>query len=200
MKVEIRNDSVTIDGYVNVVQRDSRPINGHRGKFIEQISPNAFKDSLQKRSDVDLLFNHRNDRKLGGTKEGNLELREDVVGLRATCTVTDPEVIAKCKAGELRGWSFGFYATETRWSEDGERRYVDGLELTEVSILDCTPAYIATTIEARGAEFLLEMRSEEQEVTVIEAAEEKREEQLEIVEPDYSVVDLQIQIDKLRRI
>ena len=40
MRVEIRNDSVLIDGYVNAVGRDSKPIRGENGeRFLEQIVP-----------------------------------------------------------------------------------------------------------------------------------------------------------------
>ena len=38
MRIEIRNDSVLIDGYVNAVARDSRPMLDEKGeKFVEQI-------------------------------------------------------------------------------------------------------------------------------------------------------------------
>ncbi|SEN18982.1 HK97 family phage prohead protease [Paenibacillus sp. OV219] len=199
MKVEIRNNSVTLDGYVNVHTRDSRQLPSPRGKFVEQIMPKAFADSLQRRSEVDLLFNHRPDRKLGSTGD-NLQLFEDTIGLRAICTVTDDQVVAKAKAGELRGWSFGFIATEQRWAEADnglQRRFVDSLDLIEVSILDCTPAYVATTIEARG--LVTEQRFEEiaLEVTVVEDQEERAVE-VEVPVPDYTVVETQIMIDKLK--
>lgn len=198
MKVEIRNNSVLLDGYVNVHTRDSRELPSPRGKFVEQIMPKAFADSLHKRAEVDLLFNHRADRKLGSTGD-NLQLFEDTIGLRAICTVTDEEVITKAKNGELRGWSFGFIATEQRWSEADnglQRRYVDGLDLIEVSILDCTPAYVSTTIEARG--LVTEQRFEEAalEVTVIE--ERTEEPVVEVLAPDYTVLETQILIDKLK--
>ena len=39
MRIEIRNDSVLLDGYVNAVARDSRPMLDENGeKFVEQIS------------------------------------------------------------------------------------------------------------------------------------------------------------------
>ena len=50
MKVELRNDSVYIEGYVNAVGRDSRPIRDKTtGKrFVEQIVPGTFKRALAK--------------------------------------------------------------------------------------------------------------------------------------------------------
>lgn len=165
MRVEIRNNSIIIDGYVNAVARDSRLIPDVKGSFREQIVPKAFQRALEKAENVDILFNHDKNRKLGSTTEGNLELFEDNIGLRAIATITDVEVIEKAKRNELRGWSFGFYSVKDRWEdiEEGiQRRYVEELELTEVSIVDNTkvPAYSATSIETRAnEEVLTETRS-----------------------------------------
>ncbi len=154
MRVEIRSDSVLIDGYVNAVGRDSKPIPCINGKFIEQIEPRAFDKALNKTDNVNLLLNHDENRKLGSTKEGNLELFEDNIGLRAICTITDKDVIEKARKGELRGWSFGFAVDKDRWEDTNkgyQRRYVEDLELFEVSILDNrkNPAYAGTSIEMR---------------------------------------------------
>lgn len=171
MRIEIRSDSVILDGYVNAVARDSRPIPLVGGKkFIERIEPGAFERALEKAENVDLLLNHNEERHLGSTREGNLKLFEDNIGLRAICTVTDREVIEKAKKEQLRGWSFGFYANKDAWTEekDGmDRRTVQELELTEVSIIDdrMLPAYIATSIEKRGnEEVICETRSENSKV------------------------------------
>lgn len=57
MRVELRNDSVYIEGYVNAVGRDSRPIRDRTtGKrFVEQIVPGTFKRALAK-NEVKLLL------------------------------------------------------------------------------------------------------------------------------------------------
>jgi HK97 family phage prohead protease len=197
MKVEIRNDGVKLDGYVNVVSRDSRVLPSVRGKFIEQIEPRAFQKALDKTDNVDLLFNHKQERKLGSTADGNLTLYEDNIGLRAICTVTDPEVIDKAKNNELRGWSFGFIAKEDRW-EEGEisRRFVSDMDLLEVSILSVTPAYIATSIESRdGEEVVSEQRfAGTQKVEFVNLVEEKREEKTE--DFDYSELQNYLAIKK----
>lgn len=179
MRIEIRNDSVVLDGYVNVVDRESKPIPSVKGKFIEKIKPGAFQRSLEKRANVDLLLNHDKNRKLGSTSEGNLELFEDNIGLRAICTVTDQDVIDKAKNKELRGWSFGFYAEKDKLEsvENGyERRIVEELDLFEVSIVDNTknPAYVGTSIEMRDDnEVFIENRTTEfKAVTVHEKREE----------------------------
>ncbi len=155
MKIEIRNDSVIIDGYVNAVARDSRPMRSKDGKkFIEQIAPKAFERALSQADEVKLLLNHDESRQLGSTKS-NLELYEDSIGLRAHAVVTDADIIEKARKHELRGWSFGFIPTEVSAEDlaDGtERRFVEGMELKEVSIIDMRklPCYAGTLIETRA--------------------------------------------------
>ena len=154
MKVEIRNNNVTITGYVNIPERKSRVMPSIRGKFTESINGGVFQRALDKADEVELLFNHRKDRKLGSTKD-NLVLKEDEIGLHATATINDDEVRQLAHAGKLTGWSFGFISRSDHWS-DGENgiqhRTVDDLDLLEVSILSSTPAYYATKVEARNME------------------------------------------------
>lgn len=169
VRVEIRNDSILIDGYVNAVGRDSRPLRGRNGeKFIEQIVPGAFERAVKRATEVKLLLNHDKNRELGTTKD-NLQLFEDNIGLRAITEITDAEVIQKAKEKKLRGWSFGFHelkATEEDDTKTGmKRRFVEELELVEVSIIDerKLPCYVATSIETRadGTEEITETRGEE---------------------------------------
>lgn len=155
MRIEVRGDSVLIEGYVNAVARDSRPMRDRKtGKrFVEQIVPGAFKRALE-HNDVDLLLNHDKTRNLGSTKT-NLTLHEDSIGLKARAEITDPEVIQKAREKKLRGWSFGFYerdASEEELSNGMNRRYVEELELLEVSIIDerKLPVYEGTSIETRA--------------------------------------------------
>lgn len=194
MRIEIRNDSVILDGYVNAVDRESKPIPSVRGKFVEKIQPGAFQRSLERRDNVDLLLNHNKNRRLGSTSEGNLELFEDNIGLRAICTVTDPDVIEKARNKELIGWSFGFYAEKDHWEqpESGyEKRIVEQLDLFEVTIVDNTraPAYIATSIEVRDdKEVLNENRLTEFKAITVD--ESKKEERADI---DYSKYEQEIE-------
>lgn len=179
MRIEIRNDSVILDGYVNAVDRESKPIPSVKGRFVEKIKPGAFQRSLERRANVDLLLNHDKNRKLGSTSEGNLELFEDNIGLRAICTVTDTDVIEKAKNKQLRGWSFGFYAEKDSWesSENGcEKRTVEELDLFEVTIVDDTrnPAYSATSIEMRDdKEVLTENRVTDFKAITIDESKNK---------------------------
>lgn len=166
MRIEVRSDNnILIDGYVNAVARDSRIMPSINGEFVEQVVPGTFHKALSRATNVDLLLNHNESRKLGSIIEGNLKLFEDNIGLRAIATITDEEVIEKAIAGKLKGWSFGFYLNNDRWETDSKgikRRFLEDIELLEVSILDNTknPAYIATSIETRdNKEVLREIRT-----------------------------------------
>lgn len=180
MRIEIRSDSVIVDGYVNSVGRESRIMPSNRGKFVEEIVPKTFQKALMKASNVYLLFNHAKDKVLGSTSTGELELREDNIGLRAIATITCPEVIQKAREGKLRGWSFGMYCNKDRWEERSDgmpKRFVEDLELIEVSLLDKQPAYWGTSVEVRGEEEVQsEIRVLEFDPVVVQTEEKKEEE------------------------
>ena len=157
MQIRVRGDSVDIEGYVNAVERKSKPLWSRMGQFIERICKGAFQKSLERNGNVRILLNHDPSRDLGGTKDGNLELEEDSIGLHARATITDPDVVEKAKNGDLVGWSFGFYdrEVEQKTDEDGfPLRNVRDLDLEEVSLLDktTTPAYDGTLVAVRSAE------------------------------------------------
>lgn len=154
MEIRITADSVDISGYVNAIERESRILHSRIGKFVEKVCKGAFGKAIKRNDDIQILLNHDEDRTLGSTKQGNLELAEDAIGLRAKAKIKDPEVIRKARSGELVGWSFGFRDREV------EQKIIDGithraikdLDLFEVSIIDKTrtPAYEGTLISARS--------------------------------------------------
>lgn len=154
MKVNVRADSVEISGYVNAVERNSKPLMSRIGQFIERICKGAFKRAITRNNDIHILLNHDWNRDLGSTKAGNLELQEDNIGLFARATIDDPDVVQKARNGDLVGWSFGFSDRDvTNSLENGmPTRAVKDLDLYEVSILDRTksPAYEGTLITSRA--------------------------------------------------
>ena len=188
MKVNIRADSVEIEGYVNAIERNSKPLWSRVGQFIERICKGAFKKALKRNDDVHILLNHDWKRDLGSTKQGNLELEEDNIGLHARATITDPDVIKKARNGELVGWSFGFQDREVENTiERGmPHRAVKDLDLAEVSILDKSknPAYDGTLIMARSEEEPMHFRGEDfiDEVSIREETPVKEEEKPKIEE------------------
>ena len=165
MKINIRADSVEITGYVNAVERNSKPLLSRVGQFIERICKGAFKKALKRNDDVHILLNHDWNRDLGSTKQGNLELVEDNIGLYARACITDKEVIEKARNGELVGWSFGFQDrdVENTIERGMPHRAVKDLDLAEVSILDRSkkPAYDGTLIMARDDETEIHFRGED---------------------------------------
>ena len=191
MKIEVREDSVHITGYVNAIERYSKPIReslkGQIRTFIERIKAGVFNTALKRNDDVKVLLNHNHERVLATTKDGSAKLEEDNIGLRAEVTITDKEVVEKARNGKLVGWSFGFYANSDELGTEGETetRTVTDLDLIEVSILDDTksPAYYGTSIEARSeGEKMLEYRTAESSADVsaedVEKSAENREEEL----------------------
>ena len=182
MKIEVRNDSVVISGYVNAVERWSKPIRANlRGiaqRFIEKIKAGVFKTALKRNENVKVLLNHNHDRELANTKDGTAILEEDNIGLRAEVTITDPEVVEKAKNNKLVGWSFGFYSNSDEVAQQATiaTRTVTDMDLVEVSILDDTksPAYYGTSIETRSEDgVMLEIRENiaDETLDIVELAE-----------------------------
>lgn len=201
MKIEIRGNQVKLDGYVNVPMRESRVLPSPKGPFIEKIEPKVFERALQRAEDVELLFNHDKSKKLGSIKQGNLELQEDNIGLRAIATITDDEIVEIAKNNKLKGWSFGFIANKDEWEEgkDGiQRRTIKDLDLLEVSILDKTPAYIATSVEVRNDKSVIAEQRNEEFTATVEKIEEQRENKPQEKAFDFSIYEKELEILKLK--
>lgn len=169
MKIQIRADSVVIEGYVNAVERPSKPLISRFGQFVEKICAGAFGRAIKRNDNVRILLNHNPERDLGGTGTGELELTEDAIGLHARAVITDADVIKDARNNNLVGWSFGFMDRDVTIMQDNETglplRAVKDLDLEEVSLLnrEKTPAYNGTLVNVRddkqtllGAENLAE--------------------------------------------
>ena len=198
MEIRVKEDRVHISGYVNAIERNSKPLMSRVGQFIERICKGAFKKALKRNNDVHILLNHDWNRNLGSTKQGNLKLEEDNIGLKADFETDDPEIVKKARNGELVGWSFGFQDREVENTiERGmPTRAVKDLNLEEVSILDRTktPAYDGTLIMARddseelhfrGEDFIDEISIREEQPEVKENAQdnEMKDNEVQKVEP-----------------
>ena len=57
MQIRVKDDSVEIEGYVNAVERNSKPLISRLGKFIERICKGAFKRALGRNEEVHMLLN-----------------------------------------------------------------------------------------------------------------------------------------------
>ena len=137
--------------------------------------------AIQRRN-IKLLFNHDWTRELGDTNS-NLQLQEDSIGLRFRAFIADSEVIEKAKRGLLKGCSFGFRVLkQTKENVNGVcKRYLEDIDLFEVSILDREPAYSGCLAEIRSLENEdLEVR--EVPLEIQETATEETVEDTEVVE------------------
>ncbi|MBR4656545.1 MAG: HK97 family phage prohead protease [Oscillospiraceae bacterium] len=193
MEIRFNGNTVEIDGYVNAVERLSKPLNTRLGgKFRERIKKGAFKRAIDRAEDVRLLINHDWGKNLGGTKNGVLTLTEDAIGLRARAITDDAEAVRKARAGEFVGWSFGFNDVENgveRAEEDGiTTRNVNDLDLLEVSLLDKSrrPAYEGTLVSVRDDKTIFYGDGiEDQPIT----REDKTEEKPAAKPADYTEVE-----------
>ena len=188
--VEIRSDNTAvIEGYVNAVERMSRILHDYDGKqFREVVKTGTFAKAIAENPHVKLYFNH--ERAIGGMDDGTLELKEDNIGLYARALVNDPEIVREGRAGNLSGWSFGFWINPNgeEWRDDeqnGRIRELTDISLDEVSILDVTPAYYATSINTRDEKAALkEIRvadDKPDKVNDIYGALERKKRQIEIL-------------------
>lgn len=187
MNIRVKGDSVEIDGYVNAVERLSKPLKDRLGDFVERIKAGAFRRALERAEDVRILLNHDYSRDLGGIKDGNLELYEDAIGLHARATITDKEVVKQARNGELVGWSFGFTDRDVDKGEENgiTVRNVKDLNLYEVSLINRSkiPAYDGTLVAVRTNDNTLNisdvtecnLRVEDTEEVTEERAEEPKE-------------------------
>lgn len=210
MQIEVRGDRVVIDGYVNAVGRDSRPIRCQTGDFVEQVEPGVFGKALKRAKNIKLLLNHRTDRELGSTADGNLTLTEDSIGLRAHAEIGDEEVIRKARNHQLSGWSFGMYVNESEMEQRSNaipRRKLKDIDMFEVSIIDTTmlPCYAGTSVECRAEgekAALLETRAYDDAVEVTEKLPEnyfdEAERQLAQLRADSNWLDEEKKSQELR--
>lgn len=161
MKIELRKNSIHISGYVNAVERESRVLHDRNGEFVEVMKAGTFARALERNQNVGLMFNHTRD-----LEHRNMELTEDSIGLKIDVDVDDTEVVENARAGKLTGFSFGFRCLADNVEEREnlpQLRNVTDIDLIEVSILSCTPAYYATEIDSRG---LMERRAEQQDIEI----------------------------------
>lgn len=200
MRITVRNDAVEIEGYVNAIERKSKPLMSRIGQFVERICKGAFTRAIERNDNVRLLLNHDWNRDLGGTKDGNLKLIEDPIGLRARATITDPDVMQKARNGELVGWSFGFTDRDVDTHDENgmTTRDVKDMDLYEVSILDRSrrPAYDGTLVAVRSDDTTIyhgEALEDEAETETVEPEQKReQEERVDIKEIDYSEYEVMI--------
>ena len=72
MQIEFRADSVRISGYVNAVERRSRPVMTPRGRVVEEIEAGAFARALERAGDIPATVDHNPARVCASTGAGTM--------------------------------------------------------------------------------------------------------------------------------
>ncbi|MBR1844262.1 MAG: HK97 family phage prohead protease [Lachnospiraceae bacterium] len=178
--LEIRSGGVHIEGYVNAVLRESRPVITPRGKVNEIVEQRTFQKAIDNANNIDILVDHDKSQKVGSTSQGNLSLKEDEIGLRAVTDITDPYVVEKARTNQIRGWSFGFTTIKDSLEMRAEKlplRHLKDISLKEVSlIINQMSCYSATSVEVRaGNEEMIELRNTVEDLIPQEQMQEPQE-------------------------
>lgn len=176
MKVEIRADNTArITGYVNVVERESRPVITPQGKVNEVIEQRAFEKAIEKSGNITVSVDHDSGTVYASTSDGTLQLYEDNIGLHADVVIKDEMVIDAAKKGKIRGWSFGMYNVVDEIEQRADKlplRRVKDFMLDHITlVLNKVPCYSATSVELRADnEADIETRCSDTEVTITQPA------------------------------
>src|SRR6266436_5436646 len=92
-------------------------------RFIEQITPGAFRSALKRNDDVALLVNHDPNKVMARVSAGTLRLHEVSSGLAFEAELPDTQyardAYTSVKRGDINGCSFGFGPCEDEWDMEG---------------------------------------------------------------------------------
>jgi HK97 family phage prohead protease len=144
LEIRQEGDGMTLRGYAAVFNSPSQPL-----PFIETIERGAFRDSLNSRNDIKLLWNHDTSTVLGSTRAGTLRLAEDERGLYVEANLPDTQAgrdaVISIQRGDVTGFSFGFRvaAGGDVWLNANER-VLKRVNIHEVSVGVAFPAYLGT--------------------------------------------------------
>ncbi|MDK0692467.1 HK97 family phage prohead protease [Clostridium perfringens] len=190
---KLEDGSIELFGYVNISERNSKLIHENGIRFREQIKKGAWKRAIERNNDIKLLLNHSWDKIYGSTND-NLRLYEDNIGARFSIRTANEKLIKHAENGDFKGLSFAFRCNDDEYLDDKgyKLRYVKDMDVSEVSLLTVEPAYDGCLVEMRDKDGnVLETRDYKIE---LEEEQEIREEQ------DFSIIEKEIEILKLKAI
>jgi len=172
LEIRSEGDGMTLRGYAAVFNSPSQPL-----PFTETIAPGAFRDSLNSRNDIKLLWNHDTGTVLGSTRAGTLKVSEDNHGLLIEAMLPDTQAgrdaATLIKRGDVNAFSFGFrVATNGDEWPSADQRILKRVNVHEVSVVSW-PAYTATegTASVRGMTELADKISRLAEIRGVSAEE-----------------------------
>jgi HK97 family phage prohead protease len=159
VKLEVRESAMgteylTVTGYAAVFDQMSHDLGG----FREIIEPGAFADVLGAQPDVHLVIGHNMDLPLARTRNGTLELGEDIRGLKMWARIDSrlsyaKDLAVQLKSGLVDQMSFAFTIPEggDTWAVDDSgavTRTVNRIDgLYDVSVV-AAGAYPQTDVQA----------------------------------------------------
>ena len=187
MQIELRENKVIIDGYVNAVERESNLLRDTEGQFVEIVKAGTFGRALERAKaigqPVKVLLNHHMDKTITVSTADDCVLTEDSIGLHIHLETEEPEVIQRANDDALVGWSFGFLPlAQSMIAGNPRRRELRDINLIEVSLLDKTkrPAYDGTSVEVRQNEYYETRDYEDKEINKTVIEETNKEETKEL--------------------
>ena len=147
----------TLSGLAIPYNSPSVLIDEDDAQFVEVILPGAFDETINdSAAEIMMLYSHDWEAPLARRSAGRLDIRSEQDGVYFTATPPDTtrtqDLVKDISAGNMQGVSFGFVATEDRWSKTPEgvplREVVRGI-LYEISPV-VNPAYPDTAIASRS--------------------------------------------------
>lgn len=162
LNVTTEDEQMIVEGLVNKTESWSQML-GNVKRFKEKIVKGAFKKAIDEAPIIDFLAEHEKTNLLSTTANDSLELWEDEEGLKMRARII-PTSYGKnfftlIKEGVIAHMSFGFRVKQDNFKRlaDGTyERVISSLELLEVSAVR-TPAYLASSINARNLELVEEV-------------------------------------------
>lgn len=167
---ETPSGKMRVAGYAARYNTLSHPIpDGVGGQFYERIAKGAFSRCLRSKDlDCVALMNHDENKPLGRTTAGTLELEEDNDGLAFSCDLPNTsysrDLYESVKRGDMNQCSFAFNLADgdDEWEQDEDRKLVRTIKnfatLFDVSIVT-NAQYPGTSVDARNVVVGAEVRS-----------------------------------------
>lgn len=159
LRAEGDDDARTLYGYAAVFNEDTT-IDSWEGRFVERISPGAFRKTLRERRDqVKVLFNHGMDPQIGDKPLGRASvMEEDATGLRVEVPLSrtsyNDDLIALLADGALDGMSFRMSVVRDEWTQPDDDQTLPVRTIKEVRLYEfgpvTFPAYSATVAGVRA--------------------------------------------------
>lgn len=198
--MEIRqyeDGSIELFGYVNISERNSKILSENGIRFKEQIKKGAWSNAIERNKDIKLLLNHSWDKIYGSTSD-NLRLFEDNIGARFSIRTSD-ETLKECALNnDFTGLSFAFKCNKDVMEDTKDivkLRYIEDMDVSEVSLLTVEPAYDGCLVEMRDKDgdsievryYKTELELEQENYQEVETKEQELTERIRLMKLELEI-------------